>query len=54
MKDEDLRDEKGEYFHAANDVAICIPVMEMSHEKVTYIPEVTYWYNSNTGLNNHR
>jgi hypothetical protein len=34
-------------------VAICIPILEMAHTRVTYIPEITYLYNSNTGLNNH-
>ena len=38
IKDEDLQDENGEFFRAANDVAICIPILEMSHEKVYYIP----------------
>ena len=54
IKEEDLKDEKGEYLKAANDVAICIPILEMSHEKVMYVPELTYYYNSNTGQNNHR
>ena len=53
IKDEDLRDGAGEYLEAANDVAICLPILEMSHERVRYIPEVTYWYNSDTGQNNH-
>lgn len=26
----------------------------MSHNKITYIPEITYMYNSTTGMNNHR
>ena len=38
IKQEDLKDDKGEYFRAANDVAICLPVMEMAHERVGYIP----------------
>jgi len=53
VKEKDLRDENGEYFKAANDVAICLPILEQAHERVAYIPEVTYYYNSNTGLNNH-
>jgi glycosyltransferase involved in cell wall biosynthesis len=53
VNEEDLKDENGEYFKAANDVAICIPVLEQAHEKVAYVPELTYYYNSNTGLNNH-
>ena len=31
-----------------------LPILEMSHKRVTYVPEVSYMYNSNTGLNNHR
>ena len=27
VKDSDLKDEKGEFFRAANDVAICIPIL---------------------------
>ena len=26
----------------------------MSHKRVKYLPELTYRYNANTGLNNHR
>lgn len=54
IKDEDLKDDAGNYLKAANDVAICIPILEMSHERVAYIPELTYLYNSNTGQNNHQ
>ena len=54
IKDEDLQDAQGNYLRAANDVAICIPILEMSHQKVKYIPELTYLYNSNTGQNNHK
>jgi hypothetical protein len=54
IKDEDLKDEQGEYLRAANDVAICIPILEQAHERVGYLPEMTYFYNSNTGLNNHQ
>ena len=34
-------------------MAICIPVLEQAHERVGYLPEVTYYYNSDTGMNNH-
>ena len=30
VKEEDLKDNNGEYFKAANDVAICLPILEMS------------------------
>jgi hypothetical protein len=53
VREEDLRDEQGEFLRAANDVAICIPILEQAHERVAYVPELTYLYNSNTGLNNH-
>lgn len=38
VKDEDLKDDKGEYYRAANDVAICIPILEQAHNRVMYIP----------------
>ena len=31
-----------------------LPILEMAHKRVVYAPEVSYMYNSNTGLNNHR
>jgi glycosyltransferase involved in cell wall biosynthesis len=54
IKEADLQDDQGNYLRAANDVAICIPILEMSHERVKYIPELMYFYNSNTGQNNHK
>jgi hypothetical protein len=54
IKDKDLRDNEGNYLKAANDVAICIPILEQAHEKVAYVPELNYYYNSNTGQNNHQ
>ncbi len=30
IREEDLRDAKGEYFSAANDVAICMPILEQT------------------------
>lgn len=54
IREEDLQDGSGEYLRAANDVAICIPILEQAHERVGYLPEITYFYNSNTGLNNHQ
>ena len=54
IKEKDLKDDKGQYLRAANDVAICVPILEMSHKRVKYLPELTYSYNANTGLNNHK
>lgn len=53
IKEKDLQDSRGRYFQAANDVAMCIPMLEMSGDRVRYIPEITYSYESNTGNNNH-
>ena len=54
IKVEDLKDEEGNWFRASNDVAMYIPILEMSHTRVIYVPEISYLYNSNTGLNNHQ
>ncbi len=54
VKEGDLQNEQGEYLKAANDVAICIPILEQAGTRVTYIKELTYYYNSNTGQNNHQ
>ena len=52
IKDEDLKDDDGEWFRAANDVAMFSPIIEMGRNRARYVPEITYFYNSNTGLNN--
>lgn len=54
VKIEDLQDEDHNWFRAANDVAMYMPILEMTHTRLTYCPELSYLYNSNTGLNNHR
>lgn len=35
-------------------MAICIPSLEQSHTRIAYIPELTYYYNINTGQNVHK
>ena len=50
----DLKDMNGNWYRAANDVAMYLPILEMCHQKIVYVPEISYLYNSNTGLNNHR
>ena len=54
IDEKDLQDEEGNWFRAGNDVAMYLPILEMSHRRVAYIPEISYMYNSNTGLNNHK
>lgn len=50
----DLLDQNGNYLQSAGDMAACLPMLEMAHRKVAYIPEITYFYNMNTGLNVHK
>jgi glycosyltransferase involved in cell wall biosynthesis len=45
IKDEDLRDEDGEYFKTGCDVATMIPMLEMAGDRFTYIPNILYVYN---------
>jgi hypothetical protein len=52
IKPEDLKDDKGEFFSAANDFAIMMPILEMAAPYLEYLPELTYLYDSGTGLNN--
>lgn len=44
----DLRDDNGEFFHTAGDVALMLPMLEMACERAVYIPEVLYIYNMAT------
>ncbi len=53
LREEDLLDEKGGLLVGANDVSFMLPCLEMAHRRVAYLPELTYLYNPNTGLNVH-
>ena len=53
IKQQDLKNENGDWYRAANDIGMYIPIAEMVHQKILYCPEITYMYNSFTGLNNH-
>ena len=52
IKQRDLKDTRGQYFHAANDFAIMMPILEMAGERFKYLPELTYVYDAGTGNNN--
>lgn len=52
IKKRDLKDTRGQYFYAANDFAIMMPVLEMAGDKFEYLPELTYVYDAGTGYNN--
>lgn len=45
VRDEDLRDEDGEYFHIMYDKAMLFPMLEMAGDKIRFISETLYIYN---------
>jgi len=45
IRDEDLRDDDGNYFTAAGDVSFMMPMIEMSGSRFVFIPNVLYCYN---------
>ena len=45
IDDDDLRDEYGEYYKMAWDMAFMYPMIEMSSERTKYIEKVLYLYN---------
>lgn len=46
-----LQDEEGAFYWSICDNAMYLPALEMSCGRVKYLPELVYWYNANTGLN---
>jgi len=51
IKDEDLRDQEGEYFKMAYDQAVMLPVLEMAGNKAFYCPKILHVYNRQNPLN---
>jgi hypothetical protein len=45
IRSEDLRDDNGEFFHTAGDVALMLPMLEMAGEHAFYISDTLYIYN---------
>jgi len=55
IKEEDLRDSEGNYWSVAGDLSFMFPMFEMSGEKhYRHIPSITYIYNENNPLNDHK
>lgn len=55
IRDEDLRDEDGDYFWGGGDAATMFPMLEMATAKHTqYIDDVLYVYNNDHGLSEMR
>jgi glycosyltransferase involved in cell wall biosynthesis len=54
IKDEDLRDESGEYFEAGWDVAFMVPMLEMAQERHAFLNRVMYCYNKENPLSDYK
>ena len=53
IKREDLQNE-GAFFQTGYDLAIMLPMLEMAGSHSRFIPEVSYVYNFNTPINDHK
>ncbi len=54
IKDEDLRNESGEYFKTAWDLAFMYPLIEMANSHVMYIDRILYFYNDLNPMNDNK
>ncbi|MDA1194387.1 MAG: glycosyltransferase family A protein [Planctomycetota bacterium] len=55
IRDEDLRDDDGQYWQAAPDHAFMFPLLEMAGaERIRYLEEMLYVYNNSNPLSEHR
>ena len=55
IKEEDLKDDSGNYWSVAGDLSFMFPMLEMSGENhFKYIPDVLYIYNESNPLNDHK
>ena len=45
IKEEDLKDDDGTFFGVGWDVAFMMPMLEMSHDRTLFIPNILYVYN---------
>jgi glycosyltransferase involved in cell wall biosynthesis len=55
IKDEDLKDKKGNYFTSACDVAIMFPLLEMAgYNRTQFIHQLIYVYNRENPYNNYK
>lgn len=55
IKEEDLRDEKNNYWSVAGDLAFMFPMFEMSGEEhYRFLPDINYIYNESNPINDHK
>lgn len=51
---ESFKDAYGRFYWTICDNAMYFPALEMSCGRVRYLPELTYWYTADTGINDWR
>jgi glycosyltransferase involved in cell wall biosynthesis len=54
IKDEDLRDQTGEYYRVTGDRAFFYPLLEMAGSHIRFIERILYVYNLENPLNDHK
>jgi len=55
IKEEDLKDENGNYWNVAGDLSFIFPMFEMSGEEhYRFLPEINYIYNESNPINDHK
>ena len=55
IKQDDLKDDNGNYWSVAGDLSFMYPMLEMSGEKhFKFIPDILYIYNESNPLNDHK
>lgn len=54
IRDEDLRDENGEYYRETTDQVVMLPMLEMSGGRFKFIKEILYVYNTASEDNVHK
>lgn len=55
IKEEDLKDNNGNYWSVAGDLSFMFPMLEMSGEEhFKFVPEILYTYNESNPLNDHK
>jgi glycosyltransferase involved in cell wall biosynthesis len=54
IKEEDFKDDEGNFYRMAGDLALMYPMLEMSGERACYIDDILYVYNASNPLNEHK
>jgi hypothetical protein len=54
LEEQDFRDDDGEYFKFATDVALIFPLLEMAGDRIFFIEDPLYVYNTTNPLNEHK